>query len=1523
MSILEDLYGTDKTVKSTTNLPPFEVTRKLEPGEDPDVVAVDMATDIVKTGEVDESKYGKNLLDEGILNSITKDSSAPISNFITTKVRKPENKKEFLDRFKTYTKEQNEVSKNVLRSLVTGAAGLTAGGLSMLTPITLDPKKKFSEGESGVKLRNPSEMAKTAMDIAEEITYIPKDKVSKKAVEDLMYPITWLAEQGNKKRDELYKEAEKLTLESIQLRNSGDVTTAQDKENEAKVIGATGLAYGIAGEAAPFLIPGGLKSAIKAGNLKYRMYKVQERGLILQKNIIDDIKTGNITSEQLKGIWESSNSAKKQAVVDELLKKYRNVRNFTVKESRTNYKPEGILNKIEYERGPIKSTEPGIAKPTPINPNATPTEPSGPTITPEPPPANTQAQLPAGKGTIYAPPSTPEPLGKSIIRTILNEELPKVIIPPYVAPAQPKSTIPETSKIDVVTEPKVEEVVAPKEEVKPVGGDEQRDISSVTPQGDFSLKEVSDLESQLSTVRGTMKNLKKRLDREFDNEVPRDEIVNKLTDELDALDLTQKDLEKKLFPLKNKVIDKPVTTAEEFRNKVIEDVKKKEVERTTTPPRKATVEDLAKLKDFQNRINAIYDKPDELTEADMKELEQLRGELVESDLDIFDEADKYTKEIEATETAMKKPVKSTIDEKKARRNKIAAAVKRVQKASKEDKVEAVKELEDIHDEATEQEKWDRILADEGLAKIDSGRGRGNKRYDEDFDTGFMGSQYAHRLYESVIQLLKESPTVQNLTRLGKNILLEGVKTFKNFTNRVKVITGDLFNKVKNFIREAWDSAKVWLKETDQMSMDLENVNQPDHLSLKPTLEKITKIIKSLNNEKGAITIYGGIPVPEYADVKQTLKDTRHMADEYLGSISTRLSNIHPSIKYRLRRFEYTTGDKITKYTDRVLPFIKATNKMSAVDYKAFDMARKNGDPVELKRLVTKYNIGKEYHDLMTLKNELRLQAKNAGYKSEHLPNHHPRELKDINGFLDYMYNTEDGSSFDQAIRLKEKRINRDLTPIEKAKIINSMLRGYSSENVTLGKPGQLKHRTIKEVTADIDQFYNDSNSALLRYINDVITAIEAKKLFGFTKESEGYDINTSIGNFILKNIIDKNVKITPSQERELKDILKARFNEVGTSGLITTYKNFSYADTMGSPTSAITQLGDVTWAVYKNGLPVTIKSFGKAVAGNSKFTKKDLGVEKIAAEFSDKSKSAKLVDTIFTATGLTKIDAIGKEVLISGAYDKAVSKAKSPKGVKDLRKELQPIFEEETDSVISDFQNGRITENVKLYLFNVLTDFQPISLSEMPQKYLTGGNGRVFYMLKTFTLKSFDVFRRECFSKIANKGTRLQGMKNLLKLASIFVAFNATSDVIQNLLLGRPIEISDVMVDNLMRVAGASRYTASQASREGFTGIAKQILPPFKLGNALIQDIKSFGDDKGFEMTQSIPLVGKLYYWWFGKGAKKLEKKEAEQKKKEGKGILSSLKSMNEEGKSKEEIKKDRKERKLTTLKSMNEDNDI
>ena len=281
--------------------------------------------------------------------------------------------------------------------------------------------------------------------------------------------------------------------------------------------------------------------------------------------------------------------------------------------------------------------------------------------------------------------------------------------------------------------------------------------------------------------------------------------------------------------------------------------------------------------------------------------------------------------------------------------------------------------------------------------------------------------------------------------------------------------------------------------------------------------------------------------------------------------------------------------------------------------------------------------------------------------------------------------------------------------------------------------------------------------------------------------------------------------------------------------------------------------------------------------GKSLFKKEDIGIERIASEFADTSKLARSVDKVFRAIGLTKIDNIGKESLINSTYNAARAKTMNPAKEAQLRKELEPIFEKETDQVIKDLKAGTISENVKLYLFNVLSDFQPISLSEMPQKYLTGGNGRIFYMLKTFTLKQCDMFRREAFQKIAAPGTRIEGIKNLLWLSTAFVVMNAGADFIKDFILGRPIDIEDKVVDNLLRLAGISKFVTWKAREEGLgSAMVRQIAPPFKAVDAISKDIRTAGDEKGLEITQSIPVVGKLYYWWFGRGAAKSERKAAQ-----------------------------------------------
>lgn len=103
--------------------------------------------------------------------------------------------------------------------------------------------------------------------------------------------------------------------------------------------------------------------------------------------------------------------------------------------------------------------------------------------------------------------------------------------------------------------------------------------------------------------------------------------------------------------------------------------------------------------------------------------------------------------------------------------------------------------------------------------------------------------------------------------------------------------------------------------------------------------------------------------------------------------------------------------------------------------------------------------------------------------------------------------------------------------------------------------------------------------------------------------------------------------------------------------------------------------------------------------------------------------------------------------------------AKNPKGVAKLKEKYGNMFDEEFDLLISDLKSKQITERVKIMSFSDLADFQPIALSEMSPAYLNNPNARILYMLKSFTLKQWDVARREVYQKLKKKGSRLEGVK--------------------------------------------------------------------------------------------------------------------------------------------------------------------
>jgi len=667
-----------------------------------------------------------------------------------------------------------------------------------------------------------------------------------------------------------------------------------------------------------------------------------------------------------------------------------------------------------------------------------------------------------------------------------------------------------------------------------------------------------------------------------------------------------------------------------------------------------------------------------------------------------------------------------------------------------------------------------------------------------------------------------------------------------------------------------------------------------------------------------------IKITTVTNLKRIKSEILEGVDKYLGVISTRLGNISLKLKAKVRKLDFDINTKYAEAVKAVEPMLRKAKKMSREDFADWDYARKNSDVEKINELVAKYDLQKEYGTYRKTLDSLRKEGIDVGLDIGEIEEYAPRILKDSRGFLNAIGKAEEWPIYSRKLQEKAAELGiavAKMTPDMKATIIGNMISGGWSG---LGAPTSTKERKLKKIPAYLNKFYMDSDAALMQHLYSMRKNIEARKFFGkipqkvaemrtrlhnaqtnirkinkllegkLTKEEadklkasrnkniglekqytayiEKYalqrDYTENIGSYIMELINNK--EIAPQNERIVNEILNARFHEAGTRGLIMAYKNMSYIDTMGSPVSALTQMGDLAWSMYEGGVIRTLKYAYKSLRGKARITKEDVGVERIAQEFADPGTFGKAVSMVFKMVGLEKIDSIGKEALMNTALEMYQKQAKENPA--KLKKKIQPIFEGETDNVIDDLNNNEITDNIKLLVYSRLLDFQPVGLSEMPQKYLDAGNGRLFYMLKTFTIKAFDVFRNESYNKIknGNKSEKIQGLKNLVRLSFYFVLANAGADELKDLLLGRKTDLEDRVVDNMLRLFGVSKFVTWKARTEGIgSALSKQILPPFKFIDSLGKDIITAGDEKGLEVVGSIPVVGKLAYWHMGRGVSK------------------------------------------------------
>ena len=761
--------------------------------------------------------------------------------------------------------------------------------------------------------------------------------------------------------------------------------------------------------------------------------------------------------------------------------------------------------------------------------------------------------------------------------------------------------------------------------------------------------------------------------------------------------------------------------------------------------------------------------------------------------------------------------------------------------------------------------------------------------EEDYDSTIrrINEQTARRLHTPFRENSKRGQRVLLSTIRGKKEIEEGPQTYgKALHSRIE--------KTRDRYRTSVSNLKRTKEKLQKVEKGVKTQTDTQNNKTAPLLKQLTGKTFQLTGEVDTqSTLFDKPPV------KKSNTSPPGWWAEHVIPISTRLGNISESIKNRLRQFEFAYLTHTNSQRERVRPFVEKFVALPNQVRADLDIALKNGVETEINRIVSENNMYQEYREVRAVLDDIYFRANEAGFDVGFLEGYFPRRVTDLEGLLDSLDKEMQGV-YDRVIADKQRELGRELELSERSQIINNIIsRGGSTEVGTT--PGATQSRTITTLTPDLNQFYADSESSLMGYIDSMNEAIAVSNFFG-----RGEFKLDSIGVYVDQLV--RNGELNRSDQRDLTNILRARFNRNPNREWVAPTKNLIYAMTMGSVTSTITQIGDTAWAIYRAGVHAP-KAMGMAIAGKSMISREDIGIDKIGAEFEQAlakgftAQTSKWLRFQFKILGLSWLDGIGKETLINGAIMKYQKLARKSKPNSKFIKDMERVFGIRANDVIAQLKSGEITEDVKFLAFNTLSDFQPVTLSELPQGYAEniGGRKRMFYQLKTFTIKQLDVFRNEAISKI-NKGYKnkdkeliKEGFGNLGRLALIFVLCNGgVGDNLKDLYMGRPIHLDDWVWSNLWRLFGLSRYNFYKIGEDPVQGVAETLMntPVSGILLDLTRDAKSLhrsatDDDKpesrqkdfmtelkNIRSVNRIPFFGKNYYWWFGGGRRKILKNE-------------------------------------------------
>ena len=605
-------------------------------------------------------------------------------------------------------------------------------------------------------------------------------------------------------------------------------------------------------------------------------------------------------------------------------------------------------------------------------------------------------------------------------------------------------------------------------------------------------------------------------------------------------------------------------------------------------------------------------------------------------------------------------------------------------------------------------------------------------------------------------------------------------------------------------------------------------------------------------------------------------------DRVLGNISTRIGNVSMPVRNHMRKFERRGLVNTARDLSKVKDWQKGVSKLSKNSQAAIGRHLNNGNFGAAKSLMGK-DLLNNFKDVESVLTRLGQELPEAGHPFTPVKNYFPRLLKDHDKFLRSI-GKERAGEVRQALNKyaagtknnKGQTIRREMEVEEipdfiRAEIINRAVRGTGKREGS--KPSFLKKRVFDEIPESALPFYASPQSALSNYIRKANSTVEKGKFFG--KHLKKENLKDSIGGYVRE--AQKREGLTNEQVDELISLLRSRFQGDlrAPNKVLGVIKDLGYLGTIANPISAITQFGDIANTAAKFGLRDSL-----AAMFSTKLVKLiDLGIDNASVEFADLSKVSKALEAAFKYSGFKAVDKLGKETLINASLRNSFRKVNTKKGEAAFRRKWGKSYGDEIEALVADLKSGRVTDLVKYHSFNELSDVQPVSLLETSQVYLDHPNRRILYALKTFTLKQYDIVRRDIVQEF-KQGSKKQAIKRAVVLGTYLAGANVGTQTVKDILMGRDPDIEN-LPDNtlwaLLGVFGLNRYVSERYLRQGklLEAGASIVMPATPIIESILEAPyeASKEDPNMAKLLKPVPVVGNLFYNWFGGGAEAYNEK--------------------------------------------------